>query len=51
MANHVTNRVTISGPVESIADFRQACFSKHKPEVPGWWRQELAKATGEEAQK
>ncbi len=30
MPNHVTNRVTITGPAESIEDFRKGCFSVTK---------------------
>lgn len=43
MPNHVTNRLTITGPAESIADFRAACFSTCKREVPAFWREEAAK--------
>ena len=43
MPNHVTNRLTITGPAESIADFRAACFAVCKPGVPSYWRDEAAK--------
>lgn len=44
MPNHVTNRITIAGPAESIAELRAACFTKHKPEVPEFWREKAAAA-------
>lgn len=50
MPNHVTNRVTITGPAASIADLRRSCFSKVKPDVPDWWREKVA-AGGEDAEE
>lgn len=50
MPNHVTNRVTITGPAESIAELRQSCFAKRKPEVPDFWREKAA-AGGDGAQE
>lgn len=50
MPNHVTNRVTITGPSESIAEFRQSCFTKEKQEVPDFWREKAA-AGGDSAKE
>ncbi|NMG64339.1 hypothetical protein GPA19_05190 [Azoarcus indigens] len=51
MPNHVTNRVTIAGPAESVAELRKSCFAMHKPEVPAFWREKASAGGGGGAQE
>lgn len=37
MPNHVTNRITVTGDAQSVAELFAGCFRKQKPEVPDWW--------------
>ena len=39
MANHVTNRLTITGDSQSIAELFAGCFRKEKCEIPDFWRE------------
>lgn len=48
MPNHVTNRLTITGSKQSIAELYAACFRKKKREAPDFWREKASDSSLEE---
>lgn len=51
MPNHVTNRLTITGNAQSLAELHTACFRKVKSEVPDYWLEKANDASLDETDR